>query len=334
MQDDFPFKRYYLKHQSLVEQARRYKSVYVSAKKVGNKEAIFGVLTNGLSKDFKINDLTDIFTEECRIKCRLEYREMSPFTYFQENKVKLVEELEKKNKPLNFRNLNEMIYRKSGQCTNYKLTYLLGVLKHFKPKRWLDMSAGWGDRLISAIIYGIDRYVGVDPNDCLHTNEGKYPSGYNGIIETLVPKKLRQNFTVINGKAEGIDYLELKEKFDFIFTSPPFFTFELYDESEKGKSKQSVALYNSIDRWLNEFLFVTADKAWEVLEEGGHYLLYIEDKGYTANGEKYPFIDKLKEHMSEKKGCLYKRIMYQVFQDDRFPKNPFKYHTVFVWQKV
>ena len=34
----------------------------------------------------------------------------------------------------------------------FKITFILTILNHFKPKRWLDLSAGWGDRLIGACI--------------------------------------------------------------------------------------------------------------------------------------------------------------------------------------
>ena len=203
-------------------------------------------------------------------------------------------------------------------CSNYKLTYLLGILEYFKPKRWLDLSAGWGDRLISAILKDVDYYVGVDPNPCLQPC-------YKDIINTLVPEDKRKNYKVYEDKAESIDLNSLESgTFDFIFTSPPFFTFEIYSSAEG----QSILSYNTVDIWLNNFLFKSIDNSWDKLEKKGHYALYIEDK------PQYRYIDKLLQFMSEKPDCKFKGILYQAFYDDYWANNPYSVKNVYVWTKI
>ena len=49
------------------------------------------------------------------------------------------------------------------ECTLYPFPAGMEVLKIFKPKKWLDPTAGWGDRLRCAIAYGCE-YMGVDSN--------------------------------------------------------------------------------------------------------------------------------------------------------------------------
>ncbi len=48
-------------------------------------------------------------------------------------------------------------------------------------KTWCDMSMGWGDRLLSAILLQdeIDNYIGLDPNNNMHPY-------YNKMVELLV----------------------------------------------------------------------------------------------------------------------------------------------------
>jgi len=58
-----------------------------------------------------------------------------------------------------------------------------------------------------------------------------------------------------------------------IFTSPPFFDFEIYTE----KAGQSVKDLPVFEDWVVGFLFTSLEKAWERLEVGGHMALHITD---------------------------------------------------------
>lgn len=338
-----------------------------------------------------INDITDYFTEHCRVSsCRREYNSITPFEYFNKHKIEIATALENNGLEINFQNLNAFMEKKipgketlswnlkfcsksipteitlkiplepiPALCSNYKLTYLMGILNHFKPKRWLDMSAGWGDRLCSAYIYQISKgsleyYYGIDPSECLNSGE---EFSYNSIMEYFRTFRIKNRDFVFKsskskseskflkayihkGPAEtspllptnskGLIYPELKS-YDFIFTSPPFFTFEIYGvDNLDGTfgSNQSTDQYNTIDLWLNNFLFKTIDRSWELLEKNGNYLMYIEDK------PEYRFIDKMLKFMKTKKGCIYDGIIYQAFYDSKYPKNPYVFHTVYCFRKI
>jgi 16S rRNA G966 N2-methylase RsmD len=326
---DYPYKKYFDSYKPYFELAKKYKPVYITDKntiikiaKLHNLETYEDgyilILTDSTSKYFKINSLTDYFTEECRVKCKLEKFKYSPYESFLYNYEKIEEETIKKYGKISLRNLNSFMEKYGGMCTNYKITYLLGILNYFKPKRWLDMSAGWGDRLASAILYDIDHYVGIDPNSCLHPL-------YKNMIDTLATPSKRENFTMINDKAESVDLDKLKVKsFDFIFTSPPFFTFEKYSNEES----QSISNYNNVKDWLENFLFVSIDKAWKHLEINGIYALYIEDK------PSYRFIKELMDYMNEKNDCIYLGVIHQVFYDPSYKQNPYSVKNVYVWKKV
>ena len=63
------------------------------------------------------------------------------------------------------------------------------------------------------------------------------------------------------------------ETFDLVFSSPPFFDFEIYTDAP-GQSTQSFPEYED---WLVNFLFFAMNKCWSVLEDDGHMAIHITD---------------------------------------------------------
>jgi hypothetical protein len=107
----------------------------------------------------------------------------------------------------------------------------------------LDISVGWGGRMLGASSLGKDiRYVGIEP--CEKTYEGLCK-----IKETLG----LTNVQLINKPAEialfdNEDLLQ-SEKFDLALTSPPYFNLEIYSDEET----QSLN-YGSYENWIENFL--------------------------------------------------------------------------------
>ena len=328
MVERFPYKKYFLDVNRLLLEAQEYKPWYGTEKmkkevtKLGletYKDEYTFIFTN-FRNEPEFNYLTDFYTEECRLQCRLESRELSPYDDFVKNKKDYIELVKKKFGKASYQNLNKFINSKLKPCTNYKLSYLFGVLDIFKPKKWLDTSAGWGDRLLSALLGGVERYYGIDPNPCMQPF-------YKDMIQDLVSKREEKDFVVIEGKAEDKSIYP-KEKFDFIFTSPPFFTFEVYNETGEKKENQSTFNFKSVNEWLHKFIFKMMDNAWPLLEKGGNFVLYIEDK------PEYRFIPEMIKYMEKKKNCKYNGIIYQVAFDDRWKDNPYIAHTLYCWEKI
>jgi 16S rRNA G966 N2-methylase RsmD len=329
MTERFPYKKYFLDVNKLLLEAQEYKPWYGTEKM--RKEAIqeldldkykegHTLIFTNFRNEPEFNFLTDYYTEECRLNCRLESRELSPHDDFLKNKKDYIELVKKKFGKASYQNLNKFINSKLKPCTNYKLSYLFGVLDIFKPKKWLDTSAGWGDRLLSALLGGVEQYYGIDPNPCMQPF-------YKDMVKDLVSKREEKDFTVVEGKAEDKSIYP-KEKFDFIFTSPPFFTFELYNEVGDKKENQSTFNFKSVNEWLHKFLFKMMDNAWPLLEKGGNFVLYIEDK------PEYRFISEMLKYMEKKKGSKYNGIIYQVAFDDKWKDNPYIAHTLYCWEKI
>ena len=72
-----------------------------------------------------------------------------------------------------------------------------------------------------------------------------------------------------------------ENSFDTVFTSPPYFNIERYTQ----EPNQSWKKYKKIDSWLNDFLFVTLDKAWKGLKTNGVMIVNISDvySNHTIN---------------------------------------------------
>jgi hypothetical protein len=325
---EYPYKKYYLNINQLLREAKNFKPMFGSnelrtnaikmlnlQKYKNTYQMIFTSFTDGGPK---INYLTDFYTEKCRLDCRREYKKLTPIETYKKKKYSLFQEAKGNLGTLTFENFNRFLDRKIDNCSNYRLSYLLGVMDIFKPKKWLDMSAGWGDRLMAAILSGVKRYLGVDPNSCLHPY-------YKEMIEDLIPLSQQKNYEVLLGQAENIKLPN--ETFDFIFTSPPFFTFEIYNEKGENKELQSTFNYKNVQDWLHNFLYKMIDNAWSHLEKEGNFVLYIEDKS------DYPFIPDMLKYFESKENSIYDGIIYQIpYLEDKNP--PFKkYHTLYCWHK-
>jgi len=162
--------------------------------------------------------------------------------------------------------LREIIYQMIPETRAFNTTWCRGLLEEtlgqsLAGKSWLDISAGWGDRLITAAALKM-RYVAADPNT-------KLQPGYQQIIALHGDPQLQRVEPV------GFENLSLgTELFDVVLTSPPYFNLEIYDQTS---TSQSIAQYNNRTDWLTHFLFPVLQKAWRHLRVGGYLILHLGD---------------------------------------------------------
>ena len=202
-------------------------------------DAYFLIKTNYLNEQ-QINNLTDYFSEKVRIKCQfLGYS--SPLEYWKKNKEQIIKDCINKFNSLTVHNLREVIFTETKLCNNFRITVASAVLQYFKPKSWLDISAGWGDRLISAILNKVELYVAADPNLELHPC-------YEKIINKLAEKSIRKNYQI---HPTGFIEAQIVQKdFDIVFSSPPFFDLEKYS----AYTYDSYTQFNTQRSWTDNFL--------------------------------------------------------------------------------
>lgn len=126
--------------------------------------------------------------------------------------------------------------------------------------RMLDISAGWGDRLLAACSRNIS-YTGCDPNS-------KLTDVYKKIINENGDHKKQE---VICSPFE--DQWENNKSFNFLLSSPPFFNLEIYSDEQT----QSSSRYNTIEKWLDGFLKPSLTKCARLLENGSPIILHLSD---------------------------------------------------------
>lgn len=222
----------------------------------------------------ELNYLTDYFTLEERIKASF-INNKSPIEYFKENKKEII-------KNLNLKSINEIVniddwfkfdkymFDHVRFTNNFRISVILKILDVFKPTKWLDISSGWGDRLISAILSPtIKKYYSTDPNLDLHKH-------YNDIREKFNVSK--KDYKI---KKTGFEKLKIKDyDFDFIFSSPPFFKTEKYSDYPDD----SLVNFDSEKDWYENFLLFSIIKALKHLKVNCYFILNMK---FHSNKDSY-----------------------------------------------
>lgn len=211
------------------------------------------------------NDISNHFQIHNRMKCS-GYNRISPHDIW--NGVGLNDDDWKKLlkgflSPI-FRSVND---RRRITKHEYRFCFRLSSVTYtaaqFKPEvaktiiemfsrngRIIDFSSGWGDRLAGFYASNNGKfYFGTDPNELLHDQYAKQINTYNSII----PKK---KAIINNLPAETVDWAKYDD-IDLVFTSPPYFTTELYAKGEDWEVNQSWYKYNNYEKWRDGFLFKT-----------------------------------------------------------------------------
>jgi hypothetical protein len=284
-----------------------------------------------------LNRITALFSEKARMKCtRINSPSgLSPFDYYLKHK-KTIDEQVIKAKKLNatqretiLKQIRKNIFSQAPDCSYFNVSrviylfkYLFGNnVKALRKLKWLDMSAGWGDRLIAAIVLGLTKYVGADPSIEM---KNIYPK----IINKLVKPENKDKYNVFSQPFEDIP--EMKEEFDIAFTSPPFYDFEIYCDD----SQQCIQKYPNETSWVNDFLIPYTLKAWRSVRKNGFVVLYIEDKedpedddvsvdGFKA-GKGGKYVNAIKQHLGTP------AVLKMRYSD----QDKDKARSFYIWQKT
>lgn len=309
---EFPLYRDNYDFEKILENYENLKEYKFDYKEDERKSTIYS-LNIDFERDKRFLRITDYFTEECRIKCNFSDF-ISPLEYFKINKESILKSL---SENYSYDEIDDYIFNRGPkQCTLFNLIVCTSVLRHFKPKRWLDPSAGWGDRLIAAINYGDCQYRATDPNDCLQPK-------YKQIIDTFAEEKTIEDERGSRPKyhitQEGFETAQIEANYyDLVFTSPPFFDLEKYSNAPD----QSHIKFTTLEEWMNGFMYPFLIKAVASLQKGGHLCLYVADD----RKKKVFFVGKIKKYLNENKRMKFVGNIH--WKGDSYPK------TIMVYQKI
>ena len=154
-----------------------------------------------------------------------------------------------------------------GTINQFRPTEAKRLYCTLKPKHGvLDFSAGWGGRCLGAMAYGIP-YVGIDANTAMKKT-------YETMIKTLNPSA---KVTMLFQPSETVDFSAFT--YDLVFTSPPYFTLEEYENMPE---------YGSKEGFLDKFFRPVVRNAWANLHRSGHMALNMPKEMYDAIKDTLP----------------------------------------------
>lgn len=125
------------------------------------------------------------------------------------------------------------------------------VYTKYKPSVVLDPCAGWGGRAVGAAVCDSIRYFGIDINHSLHIPYQKMCAFLNSKIG------LPERINMVIADAVTYDYSQVEPKYDMVFTSPPYYFIEKYNNNKSyGGSKDEMDEQFYVPLFSNTFLYL------------------------------------------------------------------------------
>ena len=259
---------------------------------------------------YVFGSLTDYFQETVRVKCRRNDQTLSSYAYWKKYAYRVADAC---YDIINNDTLRHELFNQHYEVGTFRLSIAKYIIERYRAKHILDPCAGWGDRLIASLACNVDSYTGFDPNNKLF-------KGYTHICDMFNESS---DVNVICQPFETSENRLTKNKYDLVFTCPPYFDLEIYDENDP---KQSINRYPLLNNWLSGFLFPMLELAWKYLIPGGYFVVVINDcrSHYVKR-----MIDHINQMDSKYLGCIgYAKD--QTIGDDRKFDSP---QPIWVWYK-
>jgi hypothetical protein len=175
-----------------------------------------------------------------------------------------------------------------------------------------DMSAGWGGRLLGAIVSGVDTYIGTEPSTETVLGLNALANNFGWDINTSI---------VPSGSEE---YRPYKSSLDFCFTSPPYFDLEKYSDEET----QSYKKFPERELWIEGFLRPTFRNCYYGLKPDGIMAINLADiRGHELEADMVRVAEEVGFRMVKK----LKLALSNVNLRDKAKK--FKYEPIYLFTK-
>lgn len=152
-----------------------------------------------------------------------------------------------------------------GRVNAFKITNALAIYKRYEPTRVLDPFAGFGGRLIGAMMSNV-AYRGYDLNTYMEASYAELLDEFSSDGGTKASVSFCDSST--------IDYEEIAKTYpyDMVFTSPPYKNIEIYRCSEKQTSA-----------WWDEFYHRVFSGTYSGLAPGGYFVININNDVYESS---------------------------------------------------
>lgn len=257
-----------------IEIAKQIKNItIVDVNKEMNKLLEIGENAHNVSSRSRIgNNVVDYFTFSQRLGTKGKYNinfyefivNIDEFKKkkFIQTMLHYYDTVKNKNKKKNYYTVLKEVYNICISAINIiRPIVYMEIYSKYKPKTVLDFCAGWGGAAVAASALNIENYIGVEIN-----HELKIP--YGNLIEFL-KEKSKTNITMIFEDALKVDYSKLY--YDFVFTSPPYYFIQKYENNNDYKSKKEMD---------EKFYLPLFTNTYENLQPKGTYVLNINKEVY------------------------------------------------------
>ena len=158
-----------------------------------------------------------------------------------------------------------------GSITNFSIPNVIQVLEKYKPTRILDVTCGFGNRMVGCAALDVETYIGIDNNKNLELPLNE--------LRKLLTKQSKTQVEIIIEDCLQVDYSKLK--YDCVFTSFPYYNTEIYGNKKQFESKQE---------WDNNFYKPIIERTYKYLENNGLFIINVPETIYKNN-----FVDLLGE---------------------------------------
>jgi 16S rRNA G966 N2-methylase RsmD len=135
------------------------------------------------------------------------------------------------------------------------------IYAKYKPTTVLDFCAGWGGAAVAASALSIPKYIGIELNNSLI-------QPYKQLTEFL-KERSKTEVQMIFDSALNVDYSKLE--YDFVFTSPPYYFIQKYENNTEYVSKKEMD---------SAFYIPLFSNTYANLKPGGIYALNINKEIY------------------------------------------------------
>jgi len=218
------------------------------------------------------NSVVDYFTFTQRLNTRGKYNVnyfefIANLDHFKEKKfiqnmLNYYEKVKNKNKKKNEYTVWKEVYNICISAINIiRPIVYMEIYSKYKPNTILDFCAGWGGALVASAALNIPKYIGIEIN---HHLEKSYEK-----LEEFVSQHSSTEINMFFQDALTIDYEKLD--YDLVFTSPPYYFIQKYENNIIYKSKEEM------DELFYKPLF---SKTYLHLKKGGHYILNVNKEVY------------------------------------------------------
>ena len=146
----------------------------------------------------------------------------------------------------------------------YKPSIAKFIYDNYVPEngKVLDPCSGYSGRLAGCIASNRNIfYHGIDTNGKAAVGNMQMASFFSTQYDMFGERVYKYKFRQDIGMAEEI-MPEIREEYDLVFTSPPYFNLEIYSEDKN----QSCNKYDEYQKWLEEFLWVLVDESRRILK--------------------------------------------------------------------